>query len=267
MARTVKDYSVPALEKSILILNALAERRSMNITEIHTQLNIPKSTTFVILNALERHSFITKSEDGRYQLGYAVFQLGMSFYRDIDVRQVARPFLQELVQDTPFTGHLAVLFNEKAVYVDKVEGGGFVRFATTIGQNMPLHLSGVGKALMSGLSDQAIRELYAVNMERLTEKSLGNVDDLLEEIRFVREYGYVIEDEQMEQGIRCIGAPIFGHTGDVIASISVTALSRDLPVVKFQPIGERVRDTAQQISKRISYGAENEALAADNARS
>ena len=253
MAKMSKDYAVPALDKAITILNALAEADSMNITEIHSRLQIPKSSTFVIMNTLERHDFVARSEDGKYRLGYGLFRLGMSFGNNIDLRTMAQPFLRELVQGTPYTGHLAVLHDRQAVYIHKEEGGGFVRFATSIGQSVPLHLSGVGKSLLSGFGDDDIVRMFADEPPvKLTEKSLNSVDELLEEIHFIREHGYIIEDEQMEQGIRCVGAPIYGNEGRVIASISITALSRDLPAVKFQTIGEQAKEAAKRISDRIS---------------
>ncbi len=257
MSNTRKDYSVPALEKTISILNALAINDNLSITEIHSKLNLPKSTTFVILSTLERHNYIAKTEDGKYQLGHGVFQLGMSFYRNINVRNIARPFLMKLVEGTPYTVHLAVLSQNKAVYIDKVEGSGFVRFSTFIGQTLPIHSSGVGKALAASLSESEIMNLVIEKSEINTgQDEKYTLEKLKEEIQFVLKHGYVVEDEQMEKGIRCIGAPIFNNTGQIIASISITSLSKDLDVVKFNSVGEKVRNCAYEISKNFGYYSE-----------
>jgi IclR family acetate operon transcriptional repressor len=76
---------------------------------------------------------------------------------------------------------------------------------------------------------------------------------MMEDIRFVREHGFSIEDEEFEEGIRCIGAPIYDYTGGVVASLSITALSKDLPGVKFITIGESVKQTAEGVSKELGY--------------
>jgi len=254
MEKTKKDYSVPAIEKAITILNSLAKNGKMNINEIHSALKIPKTTVFVILSTLERHSLIEKREDGKYLLGHGVLYWGMNYYQQSDIKQIARPHLERLVEETPFTAHLAVLMNDKAVYIDKCEGNGFVRFATIAGQALPLHQSGVGKALASGMTDEDISRAIAIIAGSSAEaKADLLLEKLMEDIHFVRQYGYSIEDEQMEEGIRCIGAPVYGEGGDVIAAISITALSKDLPAIKFQTIGEHIKETALRISEEMGY--------------
>jgi len=253
MVKTAKNYSVPAIEKAITILNGISKNGKMTINEIHSELGIPKTTVFVILNTLERHSLIEKHDDGKYVLGHGVLYWGMNYYQQSDIKQVTRPHLEKLVAGTPFTAHLAILVNDQAVYIDKSEGSGFVRFATTAGQALPLHLSGVGKALASGLTDEEIAKAMSKHSSDEESKSEKLADKLIEDVRFIRLHGYSIEDEQMEEGIRCIGAPVFGQNGHVIASISITALSKDLPAIKFHSIGEQVKETALRVSEEMGY--------------
>lgn len=251
MAQGTKDYSVPAIEKSIMILNALADK-DLTIGDLHSQLQLPKTTTFVILNTLEQHNIIRKTAEGKYRLGPGVMQWSSSYLNSMDMVQIARPHLKKLVDGTPYTAHLAVSIGDKAVYCDKVEGNGFVRFATTIGQGQPLYQSSVGKALASGMTDEEIK-LALPEIKVSTSKSIRTLDKLMEDIEFVRENGFAIEDEEFEEGIRCIGAPIRNFTGKIVASISITALSKDLPAVKFMKIGEQVKETAHFISKDLGY--------------
>ncbi|GIP35303.1 IclR family transcriptional regulator [Paenibacillus sp. J2TS4] len=253
MAKPKKDYSVPAIEKAITILNCISRKERMNINELHTELNIPKTTVFVIVNTLERHSLIEKQEDGKYILGHGVLYWGMNYYQQNDIKQIAHPHLIKLVAETPFTAHLAIMANYKAVYIDKCEGDGFVRFATIAGQALPLHLSGVGKALASGLPDKEITAAIDVIVGPSETRPELMLDKLMEDVQFVRQHGYSIEDEQMEEGIRCIGAPVFDENGRVIAAISLTALSKDLPAIKFQAIGETIKETALRISQEMGY--------------
>ncbi|MFD0714478.1 IclR family transcriptional regulator [Paenibacillus sp. GCM10027626] len=253
MEKTKKDYSVPAIEKAITILNCIAGNGRMNVNELHSELKIPKTTVFVILSTLERHSLVEKREDGKYLLGHGVLAWGMNYYQQNDIKQIAHPHLERLVEETPFTAHLAVMMNYKAVYIDKCEGNGFVRFATSAGQALPLHLSGVGKALAAGMSDEMILADITAITGAEEVKGQQAAAKLLEDVQFVREHGYSIEDEQMEEGIRCIGAPVFGEDGNTIAAISITALSKDLPAIKFPAIGDLIKETAQRISEEMGY--------------
>lgn len=252
MAQGTKDYSVPALEKAIAILNALAANE-LSISDLHSQLKLPKTTTFVILNTLEQHEIIRKTAEGKYRLGPGVLRWGNRYFDSMDMVQIARPHLERLVEEKPYTCHLAVLIGDKPVYCDKVEGNGFVRFATMIGQSQPLHQSSVGKALAAGLSDDDIRSLLPGVMDASTGKSIRSIEKFLEEVQFVRENGFAIEDEEFEEGVRCIGAPIRNYTGSIVASISITALSKDLPAVKFMVIGEEVKQTAALISRDLGF--------------
>ncbi|MBW7456759.1 IclR family transcriptional regulator [Paenibacillus sepulcri] len=248
---TKKDYSVPALDKAVLILHALAEQGWLSALELHAQLNIPKSTVFVLLNSLSRSRMVERHADGRYGLGHATFLLGMSYFRDLDIRRMARPHLESLVSQTPYTAHLAVLAGQQPVYIDKVEGSGFVRFATFIGQSLPLHLSGVGKALAAGMSrEQVANALEEFPDMRDAEKS---AQQLLEDVQFIRQHGFSIEDEQMEEGIRCIGSPVYDLSGNIVASISITSLSQDLPAIKFNSMGQKVREAAIHISQELGF--------------
>jgi len=252
MAQGTKDYSVPALEKTIAILHALADKE-MTIGDLHAQLKLPKTTVFVILNTLEQHEIIRKTAEGGYRLGPVLLHWGNRYFASIDMVQIARPHLERLVEGKPFTCHLAMLIGGNAVYCDKVEGNGFVRFATSIGQSQPMHMSSVGKALASGLSDEEIIRLLPEELNPLTGKSVRSVEQFLEQVRFVREHGFAIEDEEFEEGVRCIGSPIRNYSGKIVAALSVTALSKDLPAVKFMDIGKDVKQTAAAISHDLGF--------------
>lgn len=252
MKKQPKEYSVPAIDKTVAILNALTEQH-LSIQEIHTTLNVPKSTAFVILNTLEQYSLIQKNPEGKYRLGHGVLRWGIGYMKSMDLVAIARPHLEQLVADTPYTAHLAVSEKGKPVYVDKVEGGGFVRFATKIGQVQPLHMSGVGKAIASGMSEEEIAAVLAAELEGTPDKLERALEKLMEDVEHVHQYGFSIEDEEFEEGIRCIGAPIRGENGQVFASISITTLNKDLPATKYQMMGASVKETADRISAELGY--------------
>ena len=252
MKKQTKEYSVPAIDKTVAILNALTDQQ-LTIQEIHTTLNVPKSTAFVILNTLEQYSLIQKNAEGKYRLGHGVLRWGIGYMKSMDLVSVARPHLERLVEGTSYTVHLAVSEKGRPVYVDKVEGSGFVRFATAIGQTQPLHMSGVGKAIASGMTDEEIAGILEEELKADPDKLEKAIKKLQEDIEFVRKYGYSIEDEEFEEGVRCIGAPVRNESGQIFASISITALNKDLPATKYQQMGEAVKETADRISEELGY--------------
>jgi DNA-binding IclR family transcriptional regulator len=253
MSQGTKNYSVPALEKSIMILNALSEG-DLTISEIHLKLKLPKTTTFVILNTLEQFDIIRKTSENKYRLGTGVLRWSIRYFESLDLVQIARPHLERLVYETPYTSHLAVLMDNKPVYCDKVEGNGFVRFASSIGQSQPLHQSSVGKALAAGMSEKEIRSVLQNALDDPTAaKSTRMIEKFLDDVRFVQKHGFSIEDEEFEEGVRCIGAPIRDYTNKIIASMSITALSINLPAVEFLLIGEKIKNIADLISRELGY--------------
>src|SRR5699024_7912587 len=119
---------------------------------------------------------------------------------NINIASISRPFIEKLVKDTPYTGHLAILpdGNNLPIYIDKVEGNGFVRFATSIGQQLPLHLSGVGKALGINLNNNSILSAIDKYNKNTSEDKQKILRVFKKDIEFIKKNGYAIEDEEME---------------------------------------------------------------------
>lgn len=252
---TPKKYTVPALEKALAIIETLADQESpMGVSELCKKVNVPKTSAFFILNTLEQNQYITKTEEGKYLLGNRFVNLGQSILNKIDIRQSAKPFMEELCKDSGFTVHLAILDQGEAVYVEKVESQAFVKFSTYIGQRLPLHVSGVGKALASQLSDEELEQIVErLGLPARTENTVTTLKEFKAVLASARQQGYAIEDEEGELGIRCIGASIFGHDGKMKAAISITALRSELPAQDIPVIGEKVRRTAMKISAHLGY--------------
>ena len=248
-------YTVPSLEKSLMIIETLAEMdEPAGVSELCKRLDIPKTSVFFILNTLEQRQYILKTEDGKYKLGSRFISIGLSLLNKIDIRSIARPFMQELLKETEYTVHLAVLDRFEAMYVEKVENQAFVKFSTYIGQRQPLHASGVGKALAAYLPETELEKfLNEAGLPAKTENTITSPKEFLAALETIRANGYAIEDEEGEIGIRCIGAPIFGHDGNIAAAISVTALRSELPIQAIPAVGEKVKATAQKISVQLGY--------------
>ncbi|QJD87127.1 IclR family transcriptional regulator [Cohnella herbarum] len=252
---TSKKYTVPALEKALAIIETLADQEvPMGVSELCKKVNVPKTSAFFILNTLEQNQYITKSEDGKYLLGNRFVNLGQSILNRIDIRQHAKPFMEELCRETGFTVHLAILDQGEAVYIEKVENQAFVKFSTYIGQRWPLHVSGVGKALASQLTDEELEQIVErVGLSAKTDNTVTSLKEFKAVLSAARKQGYAIEDEEGEVGIRCIGSSVFGHDGKQKAAISITALRSELPVQEIPVIGDKVRRIALRISAHLGY--------------
>lgn len=249
-------YFVPAIGRAIAILDTLAqERNGLNMIQISKKLKIPFSSTSSLLYTLERIGFIQKEElTGKYRLGLKLLGLGSIVLNDLKLRDEALPLLKELVDKIGVTAHLAVLDKGEAVYIEKVESDSFVRLSSYIGRRMPVHCTGVGKALLAYLPEVELKQIISERgLARRTPYTITSIRKLKEELERTRRRGYSLDDEEDELGIRCIGAPIFNHEGNVIASISIAGTVMQIPKDKITQLGQVVKETAQRISARLGY--------------
>jgi DNA-binding IclR family transcriptional regulator len=251
----VRQYNVPAVEKAIAILDALAEAgRSLSTTEIHSLLDLPKATTFMILNVLERHDVVKKDRDGRYVIGLKLYQWGTSYIAEMDIAKTAHPYLVELSRQTGLTSHLGTLQEHSMMFVDKVEPESFIRFSTFPGMRQDIHVSSLGKAIAAHLPDE---EQHGItengSLAAYTPHSLTDSDSLKREFERIRLNGYAIEDEEGELGVRCVGAPVFGRDGQVVAAVSVTGVVSQIDRARFGTLGSQVRGIADMISSQLGF--------------
>ncbi len=217
--------TVPAVERAIEILEALdSSARGLTISQLSLKLGIPRSTAHILIATLERAGYVVRQPGQKtYQLGMRVYHLGREMLRNLDLPQVALEPMQWLSANARLTCHLAVIENGQAVYVQKVEGPGFIRFDTRIGKRTNLHCTAVGKVLLAfGSATQRKRFLDNTTFARYTRKTIVTAQDLKAELDRVKLRGYALDDEEEELEVRCIAVPVYSPTGDLLAALSAT---------------------------------------------
>ena len=250
-----KNYSVPALEKGMAIIEILATSKdALGVTDIYEQNGLPKSSIFTILSTLESLGYVMKTEEGKYELTLKLYNIGLERLSKLDIRHAARPEMEWIANNMKFTVHLAILENDLALYIDKINGPGFVQFSTHIGQTQMLHNSAVGKVLAAYLTDEQLAQAIEKHgMPRTTEHTMTSLEVFKQFLATVREKGFAIEDEEGETGIRCIAVPIFDNKRKTIGSLGITALRNELPSISFEEYGNLLRERALIISTKLGY--------------
>src|SRR5215472_5641150 len=171
-----------AVERALNILEAAAHRRDgLTNSEISRKLAIPKSSASYILRTLERRGYLRRdAESGRYRLGLKILSLGGDAQANLDIADVALPFMRPLSEKIHLTVHLAVLDQGEAVYVEKVEAPGFFKVNTWVGRRMFLHSTSVGKALLAWLPKHDIEAIMRQQgMKKRTPKTINSLSRLL----------------------------------------------------------------------------------------
>jgi DNA-binding IclR family transcriptional regulator len=251
-----KEYSVPSIERALSVLQCLGySKRGFSISEIGRRLKIPKSSAHLILSTLERRGFLQKnSQTGKYHFGLQLVSLSRSALENLDLREEARPFLRDLMQESGLTVHMAVLERDEAVIIEKVEAPGLVRLASWIGRRLDVNCTGVGKVLMAFLpGDELDYLLRSKAFARHNSRTIISASALRREFMQVRHSGYALDNEEDEPGVCCIGAPVFDENGKALAAISVAGTTSQIGIDRVPTLARQVKRAALGISARLGY--------------
>lgn len=250
-----KTESVPAAQRVLMILEVLAESSSgLTLSQLVRKLGSPKSSTYRLLLTLERRGYLQRNQQtGRYMFGLKLLSLVNRALNGIELREQAAPFLKALMERTKLTVHMALLEQNEAVLIEKVEPLGLIKLGTWIGKRMPVHCTGVGKALIAYLPEAELDRLIKQGLLRYNENTIVSARKLKEELAKVRRLGYSVDDEEETMGLRCIGAPIFDHTGKVVAALSVAGTTAQITRENLSLLAEKVKQTASAISRQLGF--------------
>ena len=251
----VSDASpVTAVERALNILEAAAQRRDgLTNSEISRKLAIPKSSASYILRTLERRGYLRReTETGRYRLGLKILSLGGDAQANLDIADVALPFMRTLSERIHLTVHLAVLDQGEAVYVEKVEAPGFFKVNTWVGRRMFLHSTSVGKCLLAWLPKNEVEALVKQQgLKKRTPKTITTMTRLLVDLEQVKREGYAMDDEENSLGARCLGAPVFDVMGSVVAALGASGTLTQMDEMSMPRIAEALKETARRISRQL----------------
>jgi DNA-binding IclR family transcriptional regulator len=161
---------------------------------------------------------------------------------------IALPHLQWLVERTRLTAHLAVLEKDQAIYIQKVDGPGLIKFDTYVGKRTNLHCTAVGKVLVAYASTERQQQVLSKkSFARYTTNTITLAALLRKELMNVRQKGYAIDDEEEELDIRCLAAPVFNQAGDFMAALGLTGTSGQLRDDNIEEYAALVIDAARKI--------------------
>ncbi|MDL9978517.1 IclR family transcriptional regulator [Microbacterium sp. ASV49] len=218
-----------SVTRALDLLSALQEG-AQTLDECAERLDVHKSTILRLLQTLEAQRFVTHDAQHRYRLGSRLFELAGAALAQRDVREVARPHLEQLNAQTGQTVHLAALESGDAVYIDKLEARSGIRMYSRVGLRAPLHCTAVGKVLIAD-KPLAERQQIAESIEYVTftDRTITNAADYLAELERVRADGFARDSGEHESFINCVAAPIRDGSGTVVAAASVSAPTVSLP--------------------------------------
>jgi DNA-binding IclR family transcriptional regulator len=190
-------------------------------------------------------------------LGLHLFGLANMALEGLNLRELAAPFLNKLMEKTGLTVHMAILEHDEAVLIEKVQPSGALKVATWVGKRVDLHCTALGKVLLTYRSEGEIDDLIRKHgLLRHNENTIGSARKLKENLSLVRKLGYALDDEEEELGIRCMGAPVFNSQGQLVAAVSVSGTTGQMECEQLGALSERVKRTALAISNQLGWLAD-----------
>jgi len=259
-AAQAKDspYQVQVLDRAMAILDTLAAHdEDLSLYEIAERLSLHKSTIHRLLMVLERQRLVERRAPGnKYGLGLKLFELGNKACARLGIAERARPHLERVAAAARETAHLCILDDGEVLYLAKVEASRTVRVPSSVGQRNPAHCTAVGKALLAHLAERDLDALiHDRRLEAHTPNTITTPTLLKRELRTIRERGYAVDDEEIEEGLRCIGAPVRDHTGRVVASMSIAGPAFRVTRAKTAMLARLVIEAADALSAELGYSS------------
>ena len=247
-------YQAPIVTKAFRILSAVAETTDgMGISEISRNLDISKSTVHGITTALEGQGALIKDPvSKRYNIGYALIELGKKAYSKVNLKEIARPFITKLMKRCNESVFLGIRNRENVIIIDVVESSKDYKITSPVGTIIPLLAGAVGKIFMSEMSKNEVIEFIAnEGLTKFTEKTIVNIDDYLKELSRVKKLGFAMDDEEYLPGVRAVAAPIKSN-GLYLTSVWVVGFKSSMKDDVLKKITDQVIATAEKISEETA---------------
>jgi len=249
--------TIKSLVKTLRLLKLFSPQRNVWTAEdMGSVLGYHKSSVQRILATLEKEGFLSKVTPRRseYRLGPGILFLGNVAEMSLDLRSVARPIMADLVHRARETCYLCVADHDQCLYVDKVECSQPIRIINQVGQRNPMHCTGVGKALLSGMADDAIERLIETQgLKAHTGNSITDRDRLRQELKAIRCNGVALDNEELDWGVKCVAAPIRDSSGAVVAAISLSGPTQRFTPATLRRLGKDVKTASIVISKALGF--------------
>jgi IclR family KDG regulon transcriptional repressor len=249
--------SVRALERSLDILLCFTARTpELSMTDIAERVGLHKSTTHRLLATLERRRFVERrAGTGLYRLGLQVARLVHVTLDHDELFHLAVPYLRRLSEESAENVHLAVLDGTSVVYVHVVEGQRRVKLAATQGQSLPAHATASGKAILAFLPEAELRGILGHGMPRCTPHTIHSVEAFFEDARRARDRGYAVSEQEFENDITALAAPVLDADSRPLASVSIAGPAYRMTEQRIRKLAPRLLSAVHELSLELQKTA------------
>jgi DNA-binding IclR family transcriptional regulator len=247
---------VQSLDRALDLLEALASAGELGVSDLAARTGLVPSTAHRLLSTLVERGYAAQSASGgRYLIGYKLLELASGLQDRVErIKLAAREHLEAIQRETGETTNLVVLEGRDVVYVDKVDGTRSVRLFLEVGRAIPAHTSGAGKAILAWRSREDVAALLGGSpLGRSTARTITTLDALEQDLARIRRRGFATDNEEHEEGVACVGTPVFDHRGISVAALSVSGPTTRILNADTADLGALLREHAEAVSTKLGW--------------
>jgi IclR family KDG regulon transcriptional repressor len=222
------EYIIQAVDHALDLLEQFqGDIDELGVTELSKRLKLHKNNVFRLLATLESRNYIEQNRvTENYRLGLKTLELGQTFIKQMGLLRQSRPVLEALVKECNETTYVAILKESHIVYLDVVETDMTVRVVPRVGSRLPAYCTAAGKIQLAYMTDEELDHyLPTKELKRYTDATITDRDAFKAHLAEIAEQGYAIDNEEMDIGVCCVGAPIRDYTRRIIGAVSISGPS------------------------------------------
>lgn len=244
-----------SLAKALAVLDLFNEKDTkLTLTEIAQRMGTRPGSIYPIVYTLLKFGYLERdAETKKYSLGLKILALANQILSSLDIRERAKPVLKKLARELEANAHLAVLYEDEVLYLDREEAAPSVVIPSVIGRRVPPHCTALGKVLLAHNPEALERILAKGPLPALTPNTITNPEVLRRELERVRTQGYAVDWEEFHEGNICVAAPVRNYRGRVVAAISVSLPKARLAHNSLERYTQAVLEGSRVISSALGY--------------
>ncbi|RNC66613.1 MAG: IclR family transcriptional regulator [Desulfuromonadales bacterium] len=251
------EYIIQAVDHALDLLEQFHDEiDELGVTELSKRLKLHKNNVFRLLATLESRGYIEQNRvTENYRLGLKTLELGQTFIKQMGLLRQSRPVLEWLVSQCNETAYVAILKELSIVYLDVVETDLTVRVVPRVGSRLPAYCTAAGKIQMAYMNDEELETFFpSKELKAFTPNTITDRDVLKKNLKVVAEQGYAIDNEELDLGVRCVGAPIRDYTRRIIGAVSLSGPSMRFTDERMdKELIPLVKQAAEEISMKLGY--------------
>jgi DNA-binding IclR family transcriptional regulator len=251
------EYIIQAVDHALDLLEQFHDDvDELGVTELSKRLKLHKNNVFRLLATLESRNYIEQNRvTENYRLGLKTLELGQTFIKQMGLLRQSRPVLESLVRECNETTYVAILKDSFIVYLDVVETDLTVRVVPRVGSRLPAYCTAAGKVQLAYMTDEELDHyLPGRELKRYTPSTITDRDELKAHLVQIAEQGYAIDNEEMDIGVCCVGAPIRDYTRRIIGAVSISGPSMRFSMERMEKeLIPLVKRAGEDISTKLGF--------------